>query len=47
MKMRWTLGIATLLVSGTVGCSDTGSNEGLVARVGDYELTVETSPSSW
>ena len=41
MKLRWTLGIAALLMSGAVGCSDAGSNEGLVARVGDYELTVE------
>lgn len=41
MKMCWTLGIAALFMSGAVGCSNTGSNEGLVARVGDYELTVE------
>ncbi len=41
MKMRWTLGFAALLVSGVLGCSDAGSNEGLVARVGDYELATE------
>ena len=41
MKKRWTLGIAALFMSGAVGCADAGSNEGLVARVGDYELTVE------
>ena len=34
MKMCWTLGIAALFMSGAVGCSNTGSNEGLVARVG-------------
>ena len=41
MKMRWTLGIAALLMSSAVACSDARSNEGLVARVGDHELTVE------
>ena len=40
MKIRWTLCIVALLMSGTLGCNDTASNEGLVARVGDYELTV-------
>jgi parvulin-like peptidyl-prolyl isomerase len=41
MKTRWTLGIAVFLTSGVVGCSDAGSNDGLVARVGEYELRVE------
>lgn len=40
MKMRWTLGMVALLMSGAVACSDAGSNDGLVARVGDYQLTV-------
>jgi hypothetical protein len=41
MKKHWTLGSAALLMSGALGCADASSNEGLVARVGDYELTVE------
>jgi len=40
MKIRWVLCTVALLTSGALGCADTGSNEGLVARVGDYELTV-------
>ena len=40
MKIRWALCIGALLMSGVAGCSDAVSNEGLVARVGDYELTV-------
>ncbi|MEE2899302.1 MAG: peptidylprolyl isomerase [Gemmatimonadota bacterium] len=41
MNMRWTLPIVALLVSGLAGCTDSGSNEGVVARVGEYQLTVE------